>query len=132
MKRKLCLIPSVSLAADFILIYLDDQSSFICSDIDDDSSAMSKSCDLLREIFGISCGLQTMNNFRYLGDIQYNGEVFSIIHFALPKNHSSNCNKKSVVFAKSQKEYSNPIQSNSAFNVDDSFALAVGLKLLSF
>jgi hypothetical protein len=128
LRRNLCLVPVANYDDRFIIST--QGKSFIISPIDDDSSAMSQSCDILRESFGVECSLKTMNCFLYLGDIQHLDEEYSIILFQFDKNHGPNFDKKSVAFIKEEKEFRFMFP-ETEFVRNDSFNLAVGLKLTS-
>ena len=137
MTRNLCLVPTRYLG-DQLEIILSDDASIITAPIDDDDSAASKARDLIEEYFGIKFTLKAMNQFQYLGEIEHDYQTFSVIHFDMPKNHMADFAKKmSVIFDKNDKEYRCFFKSlwderpNVGFKFNDSFNLAVALKLLS-
>lgn len=70
-----------------------------------------------------------MNRFRYLGEIEHNHQSFSLIQFDLQGNQNSKLNKRVCVqFNREFKEFRSE---HPVFRVNDSFVLAVGLKILT-
>lgn len=134
MKRNLCLLPTRHLGTQY-LIYIGDDAKFITSDIDDDSSAISKSFDIVREKFSINQSLLSMNCFNYLGEIEHNNELFSIVQFVFPKNFTWEYDKKlrpAIGFTFDDGEFMGLPGTNPKFNFNDSFVLAIGFRILTY
>ena len=106
-----------------------DESFLITSDIDDDDSATSKACELVQTMFSVECNTKIKKGLSYIGQVEHNDALYSIISFEIPRNQMPNFNKRPRVrFDYLTKEFQ---IIESPFRINDSFALAVGLKFLS-
>jgi len=111
---------------DTLLIYVDpkDSTRFITAEVDDDSSAIAKSMEIIKDRFGII----SEHNFTYLGEIEHHGDAsYSVVQFLLPKNYPIDPSKRYISFFPTQKEFDNKSETN--FNLNDTFVLAVGFRI---
>lgn len=129
MKRNLCLVPTVKMG-NSLWILLDPSEKLIQQELDDDSSAIYRSHEIVEEFFGHLILQENCNLFTYLGEIEHNFQNYTIVQYDLPKNLPWNYSKKYVRFDLNLKEFFR-LNPTDSVNHRDSFLLAIGFKLLS-